>query len=147
MATVLKPSNQETEMMAGLDPAIRVAAWFKLAHAGIWVLLLVRWITFGSIGWDAFPFENALANNFSGLFPYLLYGAGAAAGLVFGVGLLRDLSWARIASIAWNAILVIFGIAFFFITGEFYGPVFVVGISGMVLVLLSKNTALSINYP
>ncbi|MEM8862280.1 MAG: hypothetical protein AAGD96_28520, partial [Chloroflexota bacterium] len=86
MATALKQTEQEPEMMAGLEPAIRVAAWFQLAYAGLWAILLFRWVTFGSIGWDAFPFENALANSFSGLFPYFLYGAGAAAGLIFGIG-------------------------------------------------------------
>lgn len=147
MATALNSSEPKTEMMAGLDPAIRVAAWFKLAHAGVWALLLFRWVTFSSISWNAFPFENALANNFSGLFPYLLYGGGAILGLIFGAGLLRNFSGARIASLIWNAILVIFGFAFFFITGEFYGPIFIVGVSGMVLVLLSKHTAWAINYP
>ena len=76
-------TNQENLMMAGPEPVLRVASWILLAHAGLWAILLFRWVTFPTIGWDAFDFETALAENFAGTIPYLLYGGGLIIDLIF----------------------------------------------------------------
>ena len=60
--TTLK-GPEEKIMMAGPEPILRVAAWFSLAHAGVWLLLFFRWVTFGAFDWSAYPFEEALADQ------------------------------------------------------------------------------------
>ena len=133
--------------MAGPEPVLRVASWILFAHAGLWAILLIRWITFSSISWNAYPFETALAENFSGLIPYLLYGIGAAVDLVLAIGLLRQFDWARKAAIGRSLLVIALSAAFWWLSGDFFGPIFVLGFAGMILVLVTRQTAWAINYP
>ena len=84
MAATTIQTPQDELMTSGIDPLIRVAAWMTFAHAALWGLLLFRWVTFGSIGWNAFPFEDALADNFASIVPYLIYGIGLGIDLLVG---------------------------------------------------------------
>ena len=134
-------------MSSGLNPLLRIAAWILLAHAGIWALLLGRWITFGSLGWTPFTFETGLFENFSGVVAYALYGVGIVIDLAVGVLLLRRVEAARLLGIGRSVLFIAVGIGYYAITRDFYGPMFLVAIAGMLLVLLTRQTAWALNYP
>ncbi len=151
MATITAPPSNQTDqdlerMTAGVDPLLRVAAWVSLAHGLLWGLLFFRWVTFGSIGWTPFDFENALA-TFPGIVPYLLFGIGLVVDLAVGVLLLRQNDFGRWLGIGRSAVMILLVSGYWWATGEFYGAATVIGIAGFLLTLLTKQTAWAINYP
>ena len=109
-------------------------------------MLLFRWVTFGSIGWEAFEFENALA-TFPSLVPYVLYGAGLVVDIVVGIGLLRQIGFAETLGIGRSVAIILFVAAYWWITREFYGALALLGFAGFLLVLLTRQNAWAINYP
>ncbi len=132
--------------MLDIHPTRRVAAWLLLGHAGLWLYFLIRWVTFGSIGWDAFEFEEALANTMSGA-AIPIYVAGIALDLASGILLLRKGSLGRTLGLIRNAIVILGGLAFWWISGDLYGPVFIVGVAALALILLNRNAGWALNWP
>ena len=140
-------NRSDTHVLSpGLEPVMRVAAWLSLAHAGLWLLLLIRWVTFGIFDWSAYPFEEALA-DLPGIVAYLVYGFGLAADLVIGIMLLRGAPAGRTAGLARNITFILFAVIFWFVVREFYAPVFIIGLAGMMLLLLTRQSAWAVNYP
>ncbi|MCB0017211.1 MAG: ABC transporter permease [Anaerolineales bacterium] len=146
MAATSAKSPSPDLMMKPTDPIMRVAAWLLLAHGALWLLLLLRWLTFGAIDWDPFGFENALA-DLPGIAAYLIYGLGMAADLILGLALLRNISWARQGGIIRSVLVIALAAAYWALTREFAGTIVILGIAGMLLVLLTRQTAWAINYP
>ncbi len=146
MTTTTINQNQLRTMMGGIEPILRVGAWFSLAHGALWALLLIRWMTFGSIGWEAFDFENALS-TFPPLVPYLLYGIGAVVDVGIGVALLRQFEIGRRIGIGRNIVMVLLAGGYWALTDDFFGALFVLGVAGMSLLLLTRQSAWAINYP
>ncbi|MGB1252600.1 MAG: ABC transporter permease, partial [Candidatus Promineifilaceae bacterium] len=144
MATTIQPTK--ISMSAGIEPILRVAAWVSLAHAILWGGLYFRWVTFGSLGWDAFEFENALA-TLRPLLPYLIFGIGFVVDLSVGVLLLRKIEFGRQLGLVRGVVFVAGIFAYWFATGEFYGAVFALALAGFLLVLLTRNAAWAVNYP
>ena len=142
-----RSSIEREDFTGGIDLILRLAAWLFFASAGIWGILLFRWVTFGNFGWNAFEFENALANNFSGLIPYILYSAGFILDIVIGVLVLRGAKLGQTLGVGRNILFIAFAALFWFVTREFIGPVFIIGIAGMLWLLLRQQNAWSINYP
>ncbi len=134
------------DMTVGLEPILRVAAYTSLGHAALWLLLLLRWVTFSSMGWDAFEFEEALA-TLPAIMPYVVYGAGTAVDLIIGIGLLRKMSQARWGGIGRNVAFILLAVVYWYITREFMGAIAVAGLAGFSLLLLNRNSAWAINYP
>jgi len=93
-------------IMSGADPLQRVAAWLSLGRGLLWAWLLFRWMTFSTIGWDAYELENALS-TFPPLLPYILYGAGILIDLSIGVLLLLQKRGSRTTAILWNGLLLL----------------------------------------
>ena len=145
-ATITNNNKDLEQMTAGVEPILRVAAWVALAHAGLWGILLFRWMTFGSISWDALAIEEGLA-MFSGIVPYLLYGIGLAVDLVIGVALLRRLDFARWLGIGRSIAMIAFAIIYWLVTSEFYGTVILAGLAGFLILLLTRQVAWAVNYP
>jgi len=139
-------AGQRKEIEAGLDPMLRLAAYLSLGSAVLWSLLLFRWITFGQIEWEPFAFELVLA-LWPPIFAYIIYGVLFAVDLVVGVGLLRGMSFARYLGIARSLAVFTLGLLFYFQAKEFFGAAIVVAISGLMLVLLLKNSAASLAFP
>jgi len=139
-------TNSQKPIMAGIDPLIRVGAWLSLGHALLWGLLLFRWMTFATIGWEAFELENALA-TFPPLLPYILFGVGLFLDLIIGIFLLRQMRGSRLAGILWNGAVLLLAGTYWAVTREFYGALFFAAIAGLMLVLLTRQTAWAINYP
>ncbi|MGD8584550.1 MAG: ABC transporter permease [Chloroflexota bacterium] len=135
-----------TDIKPGPNPMLRVAAYLSLGSAVLWAFLLFRWMTFGVFDWSPFGLELTLA-NWPPIVAYILYGTLLLVDLLVGLGLLKELNKARYAGIARSLLLFTGAVAFFGLTGEFYGAALVAGISGMLLVLLLKNTAGSLAYP
>ncbi|MCB0007768.1 MAG: hypothetical protein KDE04_14985, partial [Anaerolineales bacterium] len=146
MAATSAKSHSPDLMMKPTDPIMRVAAWLLLAHGALWLLLLLRWVTFGAVDWDPFGFENALA-DLPGIAAYLIYGLGMAADLILGLALLRNISWARQGGIIRSVLVIALAAAYWALTREFAGTIVILGIAGMLLVLLTRQTAWAINYP
>ncbi len=142
-ATTTKP---DFDMTTGLEPILRVAAYVSLGHAALWLILLLRWVTFGSMDWDAFKFEEALV-TLPAIVPYLVYGIGIGVDLVIGFGLLRDVPQARFAGIGRNIIFILLSLIYWYATREFLGAITIVGLAGFSLLLLYRNSAWAINYP
>ncbi|MGD2049717.1 MAG: ABC transporter permease, partial [Chloroflexota bacterium] len=137
---------RDDEIKSGLNPLLRLAAYLSLASALLWAFLLIRWITFSAIDWDPFGFELALA-QMPPIVPYLFYGVLLVFDLVVGIGLLRELDFARYLGIIRSTGVIALGLAFYFQTDNFSGAALVVAISGMMLVLLLRNTAASLAFP
>ena len=133
-------------MTAGVEPILRTAAGVSLAHGLLGGWLLFRWVTFGSIGWEPFEFENGLA-SLSPLIAYIVYGVGLFVDLVVGVMVLRKMENGRLLGIARSILIIVLAGVYWAITREFFGAMFVAGLAGMLLVLLTRQTAWSINYP
>lgn len=125
---------------------LRVAAYLAFTTAALSLFLLFRWITFGTIEWDPFELELALA-KWPPLFAYLVYGFLIIVNFVIGVGLLLEQSWAKYLGIVVATAMMIAGIAYYLMSGEFVGTVLLTGISGMMLALLLRNSAWSLAYP
>lgn len=123
-----------------------LAGWLSLIHAALWAWLLYRWMTFGSMGWNAFEFENALA-TFPPLLPYLLYGIGLGLDLLIGFGLLLGWPIARWGGIIRSVLVILLAGAYWAITREFFGTIFVAGFAGLLLICLTRQSAWAINYP
>ena len=148
MASVtVPPEDQDLAQMTAVGSATQIAgAWLSLGHAVLWAFLLFRWMTFGSFGWDAFDFENALA-TFPGLVPYILYGGLAVIDLAVGVGILREMGFAKPLGLGRSAAVIVLALIYWFITREFYGAIVIAGLAGFVLLLLTDQYEWSVNYP
>jgi spermidine/putrescine transport system permease protein len=123
-----------------------MAAYLSLVSAAMWAFLLFRWMTFGVFDWSPFGLELALA-EWPSVVAYILFGALLLVDLLVGLGLVRELDEARYAGIARSLILFSVAVLYFGVTSEFYGAALVAGVSGMLLLLLLKNTAGSLAYP
>jgi spermidine/putrescine transport system permease protein len=125
---------------------LRLAAYLSLASAAMWAFLLFRWMTFSVFDWEPFGLELALA-QWPSIVAYVLFGLLMVADLLTGLGLLRERDKARYGGIARSIVVLAGAVLFYAMTGEFYGAALVAGISGMLLLLLLKNTAGSLAYP
>ena len=105
MATTVPTNTPNPVFTAGLEPVLRVAAWLSLGHALLWAFLLFRWVTFGSFGWSAFAFEEALA-TLPGVVPYALYVGGMVLDAIVGMLLLRGSERGRVVGIGRNILII-----------------------------------------
>ncbi|MEM7335061.1 MAG: ABC transporter permease [Chloroflexota bacterium] len=143
--TAVSPQTDSQPITTRMEPILRVASWVFLAHGLLWILLLFRWVTFSSIGWAPFELENQLA-NLPPIMAYLIYGIGAGLDLIIGFLLLRNLPSARLMGMARNIILIGLSLFYWISTQDFYGGVFFIGIAGLMLVLLTRQSAWAVNY-
>jgi len=143
--TTIKPPDDEM-MTAGLNPLWQAAAYLFLAQAVVWGFLLFRWFTFGSIGWTATGFEEALAQG-GGLLGYLVYGVLLAVDLLVGIGLLREKNIVSKVGVWRAAAGVVLGLVYYWLTREFYGAAAFVAFSGLLFFLMRRNTAGALAYP
>ncbi len=143
MATV---TAQTEEIKAGLNPLLRVSAYLSLAMAALWAFLLFRWTTFGVFDWKPLGVELALT-QWPPIIAYLVYGALLLVDLVVGFGLLRELTWARYLGIIRSMLVLSLGLFFYLQTKEFSAATLVVGLAGMELLLLLRNSPWSLAYP
>jgi len=125
---------------------LRLAGVLSLGSAALWAFMLFRWTTFGLFDWDPLNVELVLA-EWPPFAAYLLYGSLLFVNLALGLGLLRELRLAHYAGIVVSALIFSGAVLFYSQTGDFYGPALLAGISGMVLLLLLKNTAGALAYP
>jgi|GEM_PF-51040 len=133
-------------MKAGKNPLFQTAAYLALGLALLWGFLFFRWFTFSSFRWTPFAAELALA-QWPPLVAYILYGLFAIVDLTIGLGLLREMSWARPLGIGWAAVMLIVGGLYFGVTRELYGAAALLAVAGFMLVLLLRNTPWSLAYP
>lgn len=138
--------NATTLMQTGTSPLQRAAAFVLLFHAVLWAFLFVRWLTFGIFEWTPYPAELALA-AWPPLLAYFVYGLMGVVDLTTGWALWRDVRWARLAGLARGVLALLAAAAYFVLTREFYGTAVVISLSGLLLVLLSRNVPWSLNYP
>ncbi|MEW5986793.1 MAG: ABC transporter permease [Chloroflexota bacterium] len=142
MTVATTPFRLET----GRDPLLRAAALLSLAHAPLWAVLFFRWLTFGRFQWTPLAAELALA-QWPPLVAYGLYGLLFAVDLAVGLGLLREKRPARWLGIGRAMMVILAGLAYFWLTREFFGAAVVVGLSGLLLTLELRHTAWAIAYP
>ncbi len=133
-------------MTRGYDPFLRAAAAIFLIQAILWLSLLVRWATYNLISWRPLTVELALA-QWPPFAAYAVYGGLAALSAVAGLALLRETGRARTLGLAAAAVTLVVGVAYYFLAGEFYGAVLLIGLAGMALLLLTRQTAWSMAFP
>ena len=133
-------------MTRGYDLFLRSAAVIFLGQTLLWLTLLVRWATFSVINWQPLGIELALA-QWPPFAAYAIYGGLLALNLIAGLGLLRDSPRARPLGLIASVITLATGIAYYLLTGEFYGTVLLAGLGGMLLLLLTRQTAWSLAFP
>ncbi|HZD10659.1 MAG TPA: ABC transporter permease [Candidatus Binatia bacterium] len=125
---------------------LRVAAGLFLAHSFLWILLFLRWMTFGVFDWQPFGLEMTLAQWPPSL-AYALYGVLAVVDAVIGFGLLRGRRWALSGGFVRAALLFVAGLVYYAATRQFYEAMLIVSLSGMLLVLLSRKLTYTLVYP
>lgn len=133
-------------MTTGVEPLICFAGWLSIGHGILWGGLLYRWMTFNSMGWEAFEFENALA-TLPPLLPYILFGCGLAFDLLAGIGLILGQTMARWAGIIRSIAIILLAGLYWVMTREFFGAIFIASLAGMLLICLTRQSAWAINYP
>jgi spermidine/putrescine transport system permease protein len=134
------------QMEAGPNLMKRLAAYLGWLGTAVWLILLLRWITFGTFDWKPFTLELTLA-NLAPIFAYIFYGSLAL--LDFGIGwlLFKENHWGDRLGIIRGLIGVSVAITYYFTIGDFYGACFLLAASGMLLVLIWQDTGWVINYP
>ena len=132
-------------MEAGTDPYLRIAGILFLVQAAGWALLFIRWVTFGTISWNAYPVELAIA-AWPSLIAYLIYGIFFAADILVGVALIRHLKWGRKAGLFVAAVSLVIALVYFYLSREFFGAVIFFGLSGFLIVLLMRHAPWSLAY-
>lgn len=144
---VIRTEEQATlQMEKGSDPMLKSAAVLFLLSAVFWGFLLFRWMTFSVFDWEPLAAELALS-TFPPLAAYVAYGVLLGTELLIGLGLWRDKVWARWLGIGWTTMLLVVGLFYYFMTRDFYGTAFLLGISGLLLVLLLKSSHWSLAFP
>lgn len=141
----------QTKLEAGVDPRLRLAAFLSIAQGVLWAFLLFRWVTFGSFEWTPFKAETTLADftlvQNVPVVVYLIYGVVLAVDIAVGVGLLREMSWARPLGIGRSAVVLAAGLLYYLAGRDFFGAILVISLAGMLLVLLFRQKAWSLAYP
>lgn len=125
---------------------LRAAAVLFLANAAFWAFLFLRWMTFSAFDWDPLAAELALS-AFPPLVAYVLYGALLAMDLLTGIGLWRGRQWARWLGIGRATLILVTGLFYYYLSRDFYGTAFLLGVSGLLLVLLLKSSPWSLAFP
>lgn len=130
-----------------LNPMERVAAWLFLAQAIGWLLLLLRWVTFATFDWQPLGLEQALADMGGSGLAYPLYIISMAINATLGVLLLRQHPLGRRLGIGWAIVGIVLTAVYFTLTREFYSACVLLAVSGLLLVLLGRQTGWALNYP
>lgn len=133
-------------MEAGLSPLKRVAAYLSWLTTAVFILLLFRWMTFGTFGWDAWPLELTLA-EWPPLAAYLLYGGLAVLDGLIGWLLMQDRRLGVQLGYGRSVAGIGLAIALYFLTNDFYAACGLLAVSGMMVLLLRGQTGWAINYP
>ncbi len=142
-ATTQAPPTNMLE--SGRDPYLEIAGYLFIVQAAGWALLFLRWLTFGSISWNAFAAELALA-EWPPILAYIIYAAFLTADIIVGISLLRKVTWAQKAGIFVSGLTLLLSLTYFYLTREFYGAAIIFGLSGFLLVLLMRNAPWSLAY-
>ncbi len=132
-------------MEAGSDPYLRVAGYLFLLQAAVWAILFLRWTTFGSIDWNAYPAELELS-HWPSVLAYIIYAVFFAADLIIAIALIRNLRWGRPAGMVVAGLTMAISLIYYLLTREFYGAVFIFGLSGFLLVLLMRHAPWSLAF-
>jgi spermidine/putrescine transport system permease protein len=141
MATIAQPKIE-----AGPDPLNRLAAYLSLGQAALWGFLFVRWLTFSAIAWTPFPVELALA-KWPPIVAYAVYSAFFLVDLLLGLALLRDAGRVRTLAIIRALLGIAGGLLYYILTREFYGALLISSLSGLLLLLMLRQTAWALAYP
>jgi spermidine/putrescine transport system permease protein len=128
------------------DPFLRAAAYLLLIQAALWIVLFLRWLTFGRFEWTPLAAELALS-AWPPLTAYLVYGTLALLSLASGIGLLRQMPAARRLGIGFSILTLAGSFIYYALTREFFGAAVVVGFSGLLLFLLTRNAAWALAFP
>ncbi len=125
---------------------LRLAAYIALFLAITWLLLFFRWLTFSTFDWSPFGFELIL-NKFSPVVPYIIYITLLVVDLLIGLGVLREAKWSLTLGLTRSAIVITSSIWFYIYSKDFFASAFLIATSGMMLVLLIRNTPWSLAFP
>ncbi|MDJ0753102.1 MAG: ABC transporter permease [Ardenticatenaceae bacterium] len=145
MTTTAIDNQQGKITVADIQPVIRVAAWLLLAHAALWGLLFFRWVTFASFSWVPFDFENALA-TFPPILAYVVYLLGLIVDLTAALMILRGIDAGRLLGLGRGVAVIFMAGVYWAMTQEFFGAVYLAGLAGLLLVMLTRQNAWAINY-
>ena len=134
-------------MFAGVSPHLQVGALLLWGQALLWALLLFRWVTFSQFDWRPLRLELMLA-DLPGAAAYLIYGAALLINLLLGFALWRSRGPVQALGTAHG---VLFGVlsALYFLRwdGEFYVPLMILAASGLLILLVARQTAWSLAFP
>jgi spermidine/putrescine transport system permease protein len=139
-------SRNGTMMNRGADPLWRISAVLLAGQAFFWGFLFFRWITFSQFDWQPYQLELWLA-GFPEALAYSVYLGGLLVDLILGVALWQERRPAQPVAMARTALIGIGALLYYFSGGEFYTAAFVVGVSGLLLLLLTRQVAWSLAYP
>jgi spermidine/putrescine transport system permease protein len=139
-------SRAQNEFEAGVEMRQRLAAYLAFFSAALWSYLLLRWMSFGTIAWEPFAAELALA-EWPPIIAYLLYGILILVDLATGFGLLREKQWALVLGILRNTVVIIGSVIFYILFRDFYGSLIILALAGMMLVLELRSSGWALAYP
>ncbi len=145
--TGLSPHNATAvPMTRGRDLFHRLSAALFFGQSLLWLLLLLRWATFSVFNWRPLAVELLLA-QWPPVAAYVIYGALLALNLIAGLGLWRDTSRARAVGLGAALVGLAVGAIYYALAREFYGAALLIGVSGLLLLLLTRRVAWSLAFP
>mgnify|MGYP000851162693 CR=1 FL=1 len=133
-------------MEAGPNLMKRLAAYLGWLGTAVWLILLARWVTFGTFDWTPLDLELALA-NLPPIVAYLFYGGMAALDFVIAWLLFQEKPLGSSLGLARGVIGAVTAVTYYFTVGDFYAACFLLATSGMLVLLITQNTGWVINYP
>ena len=145
--TGLNPNTSSSVLMTrGHNPFDRAAAAIFLGQALLWLTLLIRWATFSVFDWHPLAAELALA-QWPPVTAYAIFGGLLALNLAAGLSLWRQMRRARTLGLIVAVVTLAAGILYYLLAREFYGTITLIGLGGMLLLLLTRQTAWSLAFP
>ncbi len=135
-----------TPMEAGPNLMKRLAAYLGWMGTAVWLILLIRWITFGSFGWTPLKLELTLA-DMAPIVAYILYGGLAVLDFSVAWLLFQEKRLGDQLGLVRGLVGVTTALAYYFTIGDFYTACFLLAASGMLVLLIWQQTGWVLNYP
>ncbi len=112
----------------------------------VWTLLLLRWLTFGLVGWAPWPLERHLDRLPSSL-PVLLYLLLIVVDALILWGTRRRRLWARNAGLVRSLALVALGLLYYFWTRDVLTAFLLIGVAGAQVAILWPSSPWALSWP
>ncbi len=134
-------------MSKGASPHLQVGALLLWGQVLLWAILLFRWVTFNQLDLQPLQLELLLA-QLPGPAAYVIYGAAIVVDLLLGFALWQNRGPTRLIGVIYGSVLGVVAVLYFTLwNGEFYIPLVLLAAAGLLILLVTRQTAWSLAFP